>query len=202
MSYLEYLDELFPNPKCELNYKKDYEFLIAVCLSAQTTDKKVNLVTDELFKKYDNLNKLASADIDDIKRILKPIGTFNKKAYFVHEISSQLLNKYNGIVPKDHKSLESLPGIGHKTASLVLGTLYAIPEFPVDTHVSRVSKRLGFCNDDDSVEKVEYKMKKLVPKERWIRTHHQLVLFGRYYCRSQKPECDNCKLKKICKRNQ
>lgn len=200
MEVFDYLDDLIPNPKCELNYNKDYEFLIAVCLSAQTTDKKVNMVTDKLFKKYNSLFKLANADISDIANIIKPIGTYNKKAFFVHEIANKLLNNYGGIIPKNHESLESLPGVGHKTASLVLGTLYNIPEFPVDTHVSRVSKRLGFCDLGDDIIDIEKKMKEIIPEDKWIKTHHQLVLFGRYYCKAQKPKCDSCRLRSICKR--
>ena len=200
MKFYEYLDQIIPNPKCELDYSKDYELLIAVCLSAQTTDKKVNTVTKELFSKYDCLEKLSNADIEDLKKIIKPIGTYNKKAVFIKEISKQLLDNYNGQVPKSLCELQKLPGVGHKTASLVLGTLYNIPQFPVDTHVSRVSKRLGFCDVDDDVKKIELKMKKIVPKEKWIRTHHQMVLFGRYYCKSQNPQCTSCVLKEICKR--
>ena len=198
---IKYLDELFPNPKCELDYNKDYELLIAVVLSAQTTDKKVNMVTKELFTKYDSLEKLANADVEDIKQIIKPIGTFNKKATFVKNISRDLIDKYNGIVPNNHMELEKLNGVGHKSANVVLSNIYNIPAFAVDTHVSRVSKRLGFVECDDSVEVIEQKMTKIIPKEKWSRTHHQLVLFGRYYCKSINPICETCKLKKTCKKN-
>ena len=197
---LEYLDELFPNPKCELNYTKDYELLIAVVLSAQTTDKKVNIVTSQLFNKYPTLKDLSEANIEDIKYIIKIIGTHNKKASFIKDIATILLEKYGGIVPNNFKDLESLPGVGHKTASVVLSNLYNIPAFAVDTHVSRVAKRLGFTSVDDSVEIVEKKMKDLLPNYKWGRTHHQLVLFGRYKCKAVKPECENCKLKNICNR--
>ena len=197
--FLLYLDELIPNPKCELEYNKDYEFLIAVCLSAQTTDKKVNSVTRILFKKYPSLDELKSASIDDIKDIIRPIGTYNKKASFIKKISTILVDKYNGEMPRTHKELESLPGVGHKTASLVIGTLYNDNEFPVDTHVTRVSKRLGFCRKSDDVDDIERKLKKKIPKERWIKTHHQMVLFGRYHCKAMNPNCSNCKIKNICK---
>ena len=200
MEVFEYLDELFPNPRCELIYNRDYEFLIAVCLSAQTTDKKVNMVTAKLFKTYDSLKKLSEADIDDIKKIIHPIGTYNKKAMFVKKISKILLEKYEGVVPNTHNDLESLPGVGHKTASLVLGTLYNFPEFPVDTHITRVSKRLGFSKYNDDVVSIERKLKKIVKKENWIRIHHQLVLFGRYYCTAKKPLCYTCKIKDKCNR--
>ena len=198
---LSYLDELFPNPRCELEFNKDYELLIAVVLSAQTTDKKVNSVTENLFKKYPTLEDLNDASIEDIKSILKPIGTYNKKAVFVKEIAHFLLDKYDGKVPKTHKELEIIPGVGHKSANVVLGVLYNIPTFAVDTHVSRVSKRLGLVKSKDDVTAIEKKLKKKINKERWVRTHHQLVLFGRYYCKAIKPECDSCKLKDLCKKD-
>ena len=197
--FFDYLDSLFPDAVCELNYKKDYEFLISVMLSAQTTDKRVNMVTSELFSKYDTLEKLSNASLEAVKDIIKPIGTYNRKAIYVIEIAKELLNKYNGVLPNTHKELETLPGVGHKTANVVLGTIYGVPSFAVDTHVSRVSKRLGFASPKDDVNIIEKKMKKLVPKERWVKTHHQMVLFGRYHCRSQNPDCANCFLYKKCK---
>lgn len=198
---LSYLDELFPNPRCELEFNKDYELLIAVVLSAQTTDKKVNSVTENLFKKYPTLEDLNDASIENVKSILRPIGTYNKKAVFVKEIAHFLLDKYDGKVPKTHKELEIIPGVGHKSANVVLGVLYNIPTFAVDTHVSRVSKRLGLVKSKDDVTAIEKKLKKKINKERWVRTHHQLVLFGRYYCKAIKPECDSCKLKDLCKKD-
>ena len=197
---LEVLDELFPNPKCELNFNKDYELLIAVVLSAQTTDKRVNEVTKILFDRYKNLQELNDAKIEDISAIIKPIGTFNKKAKFIKDICRDLLEKYDGVVPRTHKELEMISGVGHKTANVVLGVLYDLPTFAVDTHVSRVSKRLGLAKALDDVEKIESKLKKKFPKNKWTRTHHQMVLFGRYYCKAIKPCCENCNLKDICKK--
>lgn len=194
----DYLDALIPNPKCELNFNCDYELLIAVVLSAQTTDKRVNEVTKVLFTKYPTLEDINKADISSIKEIIKSIGTFNKKAVFVKEIAKTLLEKYNGVVPRTHEELEVIPGVGHKSANVVLGVLYNIPTFAVDTHVERVSKRLGLASAKDDVIQVEKKLMKKVPKDRWIRTHHQFILFGRYYCKAVKPSCDNCKLKDIC----
>ena len=195
----EYLDELIPNPKCELNYQKDYELLIAVMLSAQTTDKKVNQVTEILFKKYDTLKRLSEANIEDIINIIKPIGTFNKKANNIIEISKSLLNR--GSVPNDRDYLESLPGVGRKTTNLVLSTLYDEPYIAVDTHVTRVSNRLGIVNTND-VLLIERELYKKIPIDRLNKTHHQLVLFGRYYCKAINPKCGNCKLKKSCKKNE
>ena len=176
---IEYLDELFPNPRCELNYNKDYELLIAVMLSAQTTDKRVNMVTDILFKKYDTLDKLARANINDIINIIRPIGTFNKKANNVISISKSLLEDKNGIVPNDRNYLEGLSGVGRKTTNVVLSNLYNVPCIAVDTHVSRVSKRLGIAKKNDDVLIIEKKLNKFFPKEKLNRLHHQLVLFGR-----------------------
>ncbi len=193
----EYLDELIPNPKCELNYNLDYELLIAVMLSAQTTDKRVNEVTNILFKKYDSLKKLSEADINDIKNIIRPIGTFNKKASNIIEISKKILEI--GYVPNDRKYLELLPGVGRKTTNLVLSTLYNEPYIAVDTHVTRVANRLGLVKTKD-VLKIEKELYKKIPKDRLNKTHHQLVLFGRYYCKAINPDCTNCKLKSICKK--
>jgi len=196
---INYLDKLFPNPKCELEYTKDYELLIAVMLSAQTTDKRVNMVTRVLFKKYDSLEKLSKADINDIIEIIKPIGTFNKKASNVISIAKSLVNDKNGIVPNDRTYLESLSGVGRKTTNVVLSNLYDEPCIAVDTHVSRVSKRLGIAKKNDDVLTIEKKLNKKFPKEKLSRLHHQLVLFGRYYCKAKNPLCENCELKNICK---
>ena len=196
---IEFLDKLFPNPKCELEYTKDYELLIAVMLSAQTTDKRVNMVTRVLFKKYDTLESFSNADINDIIDIIKPIGTFNKKASNIISISKSLINEQNGIVPNDREYLESLSGVGRKTTNVVLSNLYDVPCIAVDTHVSRVSKRLGLAKRNDDVLTIERKLNKKFPKDKLSRLHHQLVLFGRYYCKAQSPMCENCKLKDICK---
>ena len=194
----DYLDELFPNPKCELNYNSDYQLLIAIVLSAQTTDKNVNKVTSVLFKKYNSLEKLSSASIDELYSILKPIG-FKKKSVYVKEISNILLNKYNGVVPDKKELLVELPGVGGKTANVFLSEYYNYPYIAVDTHVERVSKRLGLAYRNDNVLVVEKKLMKKFPKEIWAKLHLQLVLFGRYHCKAIKPECSNCKLRDICK---
>jgi len=194
-----YLDELYPNPKCELNYNKDYELLIAVVLSAQTTDKRVNKVTEVLFKKYPTLVALKDADIKDIEEIIKEIGTYRKKAVFVKEIASCLVDNCDGKVPNDRKVLESISGVGRKTCNVVLSNLFDVPCIAVDTHVTRVSKRLGLARKNDDVTTIERKLMKKLDKSRWSKIHHQLVLFGRYNCKAMKPECKNCKLINICK---
>ena len=196
---VNYLDELIPNPKCELNYNKDYELLIATMLSAQTTDKRVNDVTKILFKNYPNLELLRKANINDVINIIKPIGTYNKKAKNIIEIANRLKEK-NDVVPNDREFLESLPGVGRKTANVVLSNIYNIPCIAVDTHVYRVSIRLGIAKKNDIVYEVEKKLTEKFKDYDLCRIHHQLVLFGRYYCKAIKPECTNCKLKNICKK--
>ena len=194
---LQYLDELFSDPKCELIYNKDYELLIATVLSAQCTDKRVNMVTQELFKKYD-IFSLAKASLKEIESIIRPVGSYTKKAYYLKSISEALISNYNGVVPNDREFLESLPGVGRKTCNVVLANLFGVDAIAVDTHVERVAKRLRLAYQDDSVLEVEQKLMKKFPKNKWSRLHHQLVLFGRYKCKAIKPECDDCKLKNYC----
>ncbi len=197
---MDYLDELFPSPKCELNYEKDYELLLAVMLSAQTTDKRVNMVTEILFKKYPDLQSLKDAKQKEIEDIIRPIGTYTKKAQNIRKIADELL-KIGGKVPNDRAFLESLSGVGRKTTNVVLSNLYNVPCIAVDTHVTRVSKRLKLANEKDDVLEIEKKLSTKFPKEKLCRLHHQLVLFGRYHCKAQSPMCDNCHLKDICKKN-
>ena len=194
-----YLDELIPDAKCELNYNKDYELLLAVMLSAQTTDKRVNMVTEVLFRKYPSLESLTTASLDDIMEIIRPIGTYNKKAKNIKSIALRLLNEENGIVPNSRIFLESLDGVGRKTANVVLSNLFEEPYIAVDTHVSRVSKRLGIAKEKDDVLEIEKKLYRFFKDENRGRLHHQLVLFGRYYCKAINPYCEKCRLKEFCK---
>lgn len=195
---LEKLDIMIPDPKCELNYNKDYELLIATVLSAQCTDARVNMVTKELFSKYD-IYSLAAANINDIKKIIKSVGTYTRKSEYIIEIAKRLVNDYNGKVPNDRKYLESLPEVGRKTCNVVLSNIYDVPTIAVDTHVERVSKRLNLVRQNDDVIKVENKLMKKIPKNKWSRFHHQMVLFGRYICKSKNPDCENCLLNNECK---
>lgn len=194
---IEKLDELIPNPKCELLYNRDYELLIATVLSAQCTDKRVNMVTTKMFSKYD-LEDLSKMSTKEIANIIKSVGTYERKSYYVKEIAQRLLEDYNGTVPNDRDYLESLPGVGRKTANVVLSNLFNEPAIAVDTHVDRVSKRLGIALENDDVLIVEQKLMKFFPKTNWSRLHHQLVLFGRYYCKSRNPECAECIFKAKC----
>lgn len=195
----EYLDELFPNPKCELNYNNDYELLIAICLSAQTTDKRVNEVTKVLFEKYPRLEDIKNADVKDLEQIIRPLGSFHKKSCYVKELSTIIVDKYSSIVPTARTDLESLPGVGRKTVNVFLGEFYNYPAIAVDTHVERVSKRLRIAKKDSNVKEVEEKLMKFYPKKEWAKRHLQMVLFGRYYCKAIKPSCEDCKLKEYCK---
>ena len=195
----EYLDSLIANPKCELNYNKDYELLIAVMLSAQTTDKRVNIVTKELFNKYNSLNELKNANINDLKNIIRPLGSFNKKSEYIKQIATIIVDEYNGIMPRNRTSLQKLPGVGRKTVNVVFSELNIEPQIAVDTHVQRVSKRLYLAALNDSVLDTEMKLRRKFKKENWSKRHKQLVLFGRYYCKAINPKCDNCKLNEICR---
>ena len=194
---LDGLNKLIPNPRCELEFNKDYELLLAVMLSAQTTDKRVNMVTSDLFKKYDTLEKLQTLTIPEIEEQIKTIGMYKTKARNFKEIVNDLIKI--GYVPNDREVLESMSGVGRKTTNVVLSVLYNEPLIAVDTHVDRVSKRLGLAKENDTVIDVENKLKKAFPKNTWTRLHQQLVLFGRYTCKSKNPECNNCPFKDICK---
>ena len=191
------LDRLFEDARCELNYNKDYELLLSVMLSAQTTDKSVNLVTKDLYSKYDTLEKLDSLSVDEISNYIRRIGFFNTKSKNFKNIVSEI--KKIGYVPNDRNYLENLPGVGRKTTSVVLSQLYNEPNFAVDTHVFRVSKRLGITTKNDDLLKTEKKLKKFFNKDEWNRVNSQLVLFGRYICTSKSPKCSECNLKSICK---
>ncbi len=198
-SYIEsYFDEILKNASCELIYNKDYELLIAVMLSAQTTDKKVNKVTEVLFKKYPSIDALADAEVKDIELIIHSIGLYKNKAKNVIGIAKSLKEKFNYHVPNELDELTSMPGVGRKTANVVLAEIYHYPVIAVDTHVERCSKRLGLAKKDDSVLIVEKKLSKLFKKENRIKIHHQFIHFGRYYCLAQNPKCHECKLCDYC----
>lgn len=195
---IEYLEELYPDARCELNYEKDYELLIAVVLSAQCTDKRVNQVTKELFANR-TLKDIDKLEKETIEQMIRPVGTHTRKSLYIKEITRSLLENYQGSVPNNRTYLESLPGVGHKTCNVVLSNLYQVPCIAVDTHVSRVAKRLNLAKESDDVKQIEQKLMKKFPKEKWSKLHHQLVLFGRYNCKSLKPDCETCKLNEECK---
>ena len=196
-----YLDEKYPDAHCELTYKKDYEFLIAVMLSAQTTDKSVNQATAVLFNQYKTLDELAKADVSDVAFIIRHLGMYQNKAKNVVAIANILLKEYDGKVPNNPDALLSMPGVGNKTKNCVLGELFNEPLLAVDTHMQRIAKRLGIANEKDSVEQIEHKYMSFIPKERVVKTNHQIIWFGRYFCKAISPECYNCKLKEFCKKH-
>ena len=192
------LDELFPDAYCQLNHRNHFELLIAVVLSAQTTDERVNSVTPFLFRKYPDAYRLAKADLKDVEKIIKPIGLYHNKAINIIKLAEKLSADYDGEVPSDRKDLESLPGVGRKTANVILSNCFDVPAFAVDTHVSRVSKRLGIADENDDVNAIEEKLMNCFPKDKWGKLHHQFIFFGRYRCKAVRPECEGCPLKKIC----
>lgn len=199
IAIFSYLDELYPDAHCELNYFKDYELLIAVMLSAQTTDKAVNKVTAILFDKYKSVNELAYADLADVEKIISSIGMYKVKAKNAIGIAKGLVEKHNGIVPHNKDELLKLPGVGNKTANCVLAELFNEPYLALDTHMQRFAKRFSIAKDKDSLEVMEKKYLKFIPRERLIKTNHQIIWFGRYKCKAISPKCKDCKLQEFCK---
>ncbi len=195
----QYLDSLFPNAKCELFYSQDYELVIAVMLSAQTTDKSVNAVTSHLFKKYPTLKSFVDADIKDIENEIQSLGLYKNKAKNIKGIAETLYNDFNSVLPSDKNELQKLPGIGNKSAGVIRCEIFKIPDLPVDTHIIRISNRLGIATKKDEPIDIERKLKKIIPEESWIKSHHQLIHFGRYFCTARNPKCEECKIKKYCK---
>ena len=198
---LNYLDELFPSARCELFYSKDYELVIAVMLSARTPDKSVNAVTPILFNKYPSLDALNNAPLGDIEEILKPIGLYKNKAKNLKGIVKSLIEDFDYQVPSNKDELQKLPGVGNKTAGVIRAEIFQIPDLPVDTHILRISKRLNLAKKDDKPIDVEMKLKKLIPEDRWIKSHHQLIHFGRYFCTARNPSCEKCKISDMCSNN-
>ena len=195
---LQVLEDMFPNAQCELNHTNGFELLIAVMLSAQTTDKSVNLLTDSLFKKYHTPQDFIDIPLQELEQDLKRIGLYKNKAKNIKLMSEMLLNNYNGQVPSSQIELEKLPGVGRKTANVVLSVWFGVPRIAVDTHVERVSKRLKLAYLTDNVVQVEEKLMRKIPRDKWSDTHHKMIFFGRYHCMARNPLCDECKLKELC----
>lgn len=196
---LNTFDEMFPKARCVLNHSNHLELLIAVMLSAQTTDESVNKLTAHLFKKYKTVKDYADADLSELESDIHSIGLFRNKAKNIKAMAQALQTRFNGVVPGSFDDLQSLPGVGRKTANVVMAEGFGYPSIAVDTHVARISKRLGFAKEDDSVLTIEKKLMKTIPKERWIKTHHQMIFFGRYHCKAISPHCKDCPLIDICK---
>ena len=197
--YLEEIEKVFPNAGCELNYNNIYELLIAVSLSAQTTDKAVNKVTPILFSKYPSIFELKDASQTDVENIIKVIGMSKTKSANIIKLANQVYTDYLGEIPSDLENLMRLSGVGRKTANVVLTEGYKIPRLPVDTHVERVSKRLGIVRDDATVLEVEETLMNLIDESKWHKAHHLLLFMGRYLCLAKKPKCSECFNKESCK---
>lgn len=193
------ITKIFPNAGCELNYKKDYELLIAIMLSAQTTDQSVNKVTKVFFDKYHSLREISEAPITDLENTIRNLGLFRNKAKNLQKMAIKIFEKYSGSIPKTQENLESLPGVGRKTANVYLAEMHHIPRIAVDTHVSRVSIRLGFAKAGSNPKDIENKLMKLYPQDLWISLHHKLIFFGRYFCTARKPNCKECPIIEYCK---
>lgn len=195
---IEILKQIITNPKSELDFNNNYELIVSVILSAQTTDKRVNIITKDLYKKYPNYKALADASIADVINIIKPLGLAKNKAHNIIELSKEIHNDYNDILPNSFNELVKLPGVGPKTANVVLALAFNIPAMPVDTHLHRMAIRLGYINKNGDVKKAEEAYKKYINKDMWIEAHHLLLLFGRYHCTAINPKCIECKLKNYC----
>lgn len=198
---LTYIHNMYPNAKCELVYNNIFQLVVVVSLSAQTTDKRVNMCSPILFLKYPTIEALANANIKDVSEIIKPIGMVNNKAKNIINLAKVIHNEYNDVVPASKEELIKLPGVGNKTANVVLAEGFKIPAFPVDTHINRIAKRLYYATLNDTVEDVERKLKKKIPQDMWISMHHSLIFFGRYFCKAINPLCDECKLNGKCRKN-
>lgn len=198
ISIIDTIDALYQNPKCELIFHSDYELLVAVILSAQCTDKRVNMVTAELFKEYNTAQKMLTLSQTELESKIRACGFFHNKAKHILEASKDIVEKFNGKIPSSKEELKSLSGVGEKTANVVLATAFNTPAIAVDTHVFRVANRLGIANSK-TVEKTQKDLEKNIPREKWIKFHYALVLHGRYVCKSQKPNCANCEARNVCK---
>lgn len=198
---LQYIYQMYPEAKCELTYKSIFELLIAVSLSAQTTDRRVNQCTPVLFNKYKTIKELADANLEDVKQIIKPIGMTNTKAKNIIEIAKIIHYERDDKITSNVDELLKLPGVGIKTVNVLLAEGFKIPAFPVDTHVNRVAKRLKIAYINDDVIDVERKLKKKIPMDMWIQMHHSMIFFGRYFCKAISPSCHLCKLKGKCRVN-
>lgn len=195
----EEISTLFPHARCELNYTTPHELLFAIMLSAQTTDESVNKVTSKLFQKYKTLTDYAASTVEELAQDLRSLGLYKNKAKNMFLTANMILTEYGGNIPRDQEKLESFPGVGRKTANVFLSEYYKVPRIAVDTHVSRVSIRLGMADESDTPRQIEEKLMKLFDSSVWIELHHKLIFFGRYFCKAKKPNCKECPLVSICK---
>lgn len=197
---LDTIEQIFPDAHCELVHDSPFQLLVAVVLSAQTTDAAVNRVTPALFARWPDASSLQSAPLQEVEDALRTIGLYRNKAKNIIALSQALTERFDGQVPQTFKELQSLPGVGRKTANVVRSVAFDIPSLAVDTHVERVSKRLGLAKPEDDVLKVEQKLRRKLPRGRWNRAHHDLIFFGRYFCMARKPKCEECPLTAVCRK--
>jgi len=193
------LEELFPHAECELVHQNGFELLIAVMLSAQTTDKSVNLLTKKLFQKYKTPQDYINVELAELEQDLRSIGLYKNKAKNLQQMALMIQKDYNNQVPSSQEELEKLPGVGRKTANVVLSVWFNVPRIAVDTHVERVSKRLKLAYLKDTARKVEEKLMKKLPRNKWSDTHHKMIFFGRYHCTARNPKCEACPLQDLCR---
>lgn len=196
---LDELGEMFPDAECELHHENAFELVIAVLLSAQCTDALVNKVTPKLFQKYKTPEDYLAVDVKELEQDIRSIGLYRSKAKNIQKLCHALITQHNGKVPSSRSELMSLAGVGRKTANVVMSVAFGEPAIAVDTHVERVSKRLGICRWKDTVLEVEETLMKRVPKEEWSQTHHRLIFFGRYHCKARNPNCPECPLLHLCR---
>lgn len=194
---LDKLEETYPDAKCELNYTTPFELLIATILSAQCTDIRVNIVTEKLFKKYNTAKDFNKLSVDEISEEIKSCGLYKSKSQKIKQTSKILCELYNGDVPNTLEELVKLPGVGRKTAGVVLSNAFGQDAIAVDTHVFRVSNRIGIVNTS-TPEKTEFALMEAIPKKRWSKSHHLMIFHGRRICKARKPECSNCTIKDMC----
>jgi endonuclease-3 len=196
---LDEMGKMFPEAHCELNHSNPFELVVAVVLSAQCTDALVNKVTKNLFQKYKKPEDFLAVPLSELENDIRSIGLYRNKAKNIQKLSQIILEKYNGVVPNDRDLLVELPGVGRKTANVVVSVAYGTPAIAVDTHVERVSKRLGICRWKDSVLEVEKTLMRKIPEEEWSITHHRMIFFGRYHCKAQSPKCEECPMLLLCR---
>ncbi len=202
LEMIDVIADMFPDAECELRHDNAFELTIAVLLSAQCTDILVNKVTKSLFAKYKTPEDYLNVSDEELQSDIKSIGLYRNKAKNIKKLCQSLLDKFDGEIPQTHQELESLAGVGRKTANVVMSVAFNEPSLAVDTHVERVSKRLGINRWKDNVRQVEDRLGSVIPKERWNKSHHQLIFFGRYHCLARKPKCDICPLFNDCREGQ
>lgn len=196
---LDTIFSMFPDACCELDYKTNEQLAIAVILSAQTTDKLVNTVTPVIYQHFPTLEALANSNIKELESCIQKIGLYRNKAKNIKAFAQEVIERHNGYLPSDPTDLKALSGVGQKTCQVILAEVFKTPALAVDTHVHRVSLRLGLAPKGSNVDQTEKALKRIIPKEEWISAHHRILWFGRYHCLARNPKCDVCPLNDICK---